>query len=515
MGLRRRSLRATIVGSVLATFAVLLLLSGTFTVLALQRSLVGQLDRDLELASARDLALVQQYAERPGWTQELGPEGGPGEGPDVLRAAPGGAGRSLNLVLSTEESGAVEVLRNSVVTADNTTGSLADEQLAEVLEQAEDSQVGEGRPQVFRTTMDLGPDIGEYRVQVVELGGTPAGAQGQTSVVTGLPLSGVAATTRQAVWILVPTGLLTLALAGVGSAYLVRRNLAPLDRVAATARRVSEQQLARGEVAVADRVRPDDTDPATEVGQVGLALNNLLDTMEAALSARHASEQRVRQFVADASHELRTPLASIRGYAELSRRETEPVPEPVRHALHRVESESLRMQGLVEDLLLLARLDAGRPLERDEVDLTLACLDAVGDARVAGPGHVWALELPDEPVEVVGDEARLRQVLGNLLTNARTHTPGGTTVTTRLRRHGGTVELVVADDGPGVPEPLRPTVFERFARGDDSRSRAAGSTGLGLSIVSAVVRAHGGGVRVESEPGRTAFVVQLPAGGPP
>ena len=238
----------------------------------------------------------------------------------------------------------------------------------------------------------------------------------------------------------------------------------------------------------------------------------MLDNVESALQARHESEQRVRQFVADASHELRTPLASIRGYAELSRRESDPVPASVTHALGRVEAESLRMQELVEDLLLLARLDSGRPLEREPVDLSLLAVDAVGDAHAAALDHVWELDLPEEPVEVPGDRARLHQILANLLANARTHTPPGTKVVTRLRREGGWVRLSVNDDGPGIPDSLQRNVFERFTRGEESRSRAKGSTGLGLSIVAAVGQAHGGRVELDSRPGDTTFSVLLPAG---
>jgi two-component system OmpR family sensor kinase len=230
------------------------------------------------------------------------------------------------------------------------------------------------------------------------------------------------------------------------------------------------------------------------------------------LSARHASETRVRQFVADASHELRTPLAAIRGYTELAQRKRDDLPEDVAHAMSRVESETERMTQLVGDMLLLARLDTGRPLEREEVDLSRLVVDAVSDAHIAGPGHEWLLDLPDEPVTVTGDEARLHQVLANLLANARIHTPPGTLVTTSLvvDESGGAV-LTVADDGPGIPAWLRPEIFERFARGDSSRSRRGGSTGLGLAIVAAVVRAHGGTIDVRSVPGTTEFVVKLPA----
>jgi two-component system OmpR family sensor kinase len=183
----------------------------------------------------------------------------------------------------------------------------------------------------------------------------------------------------------------------------------------------------------------------------------------------------------------------------------------VSHALSRVESEALRMQDLVEDLLLLARLDAGRPLDRAPVDLSLLAVDAVSDAHAAAPGHRWELDLPEEPVEVSGDQARLHQVVANLLANARTHTPSGTKVVTSVRPDGAWVRISVTDDGPGIPEPLQPNVFRRFTRGDDSRNRAGGSTGLGLSIVDAVTRSHGGHVELDSTPGHTRFSVLLPA----
>jgi two-component system OmpR family sensor kinase len=268
--------------------------------------------------------------------------------------------------------------------------------------------------------------------------------------------------------------------------------------------------LDRGEVALSIRVPPADTDPRTEVGQVGSALNRLLGHVSAALAARHESEMRVRQFVADASHELRTPLAAIRGYAEVTRHSRDAVPPDVAHALRRVESETVRMTALVEDLLLLARLDAGRPLAAEPVDLTVLIVDAVSDAHVAGPRHRWRLNLPDDPVTVTGDAARLHQVLANLLANARAHTPPGTTVTTTLTSSDGTAVVMVTDDGPGIPPDLLPELFERFARGDTSRSRAAGSTGLGLAIVFAVVEAHHGAAAVESRPGHTAFTVTIP-----
>jgi two-component system OmpR family sensor kinase len=259
------------------------------------------------------------------------------------------------------------------------------------------------------------------------------------------------------------------------------------------------------------RVPEADTDPRTEVGQVGSALNRMLGHVADALAVRHASETRVRQFVADASHELRTPLAAIRGYAELTRRSRDEVPRDVAHALGRVESESARMTTLVDDLLLLARLDSGRPLDNDAVELSGLVVDAVNDAHAAGPEHRWLLSLPDQAITVPGDTARLHQVLANLLANARTHTPPGSTVTTGLTTTSdGWAEVTVTDDGPGIPPDLLPDIFERFARGDTSRSRAAGSTGLGLAIVAAVVDAHRGAVSVGSIRGRTVFTVRLP-----
>jgi two-component system OmpR family sensor kinase len=348
------------------------------------------------------------------------------------------------------------------------------------------------------------PGLGDYRL-VADW--TPDG----DVVVTGLPMAGVYANRDLLVMVEIGVGLGALLAAALVGTLIVGHTLRPLRRVATTAGRVADLPLDRGEVALSVRVPDADTDPRTEVGQVGAALNRMLGHVAAALAARHASETRVRHFVADASHELRTPLAAIRGYAELTRRLRDEVPPDVAHAMRRVESEAARMTTLVDDMLLLARLDSGPSLAAAPVDLSRLVIDAVGDAHVASPGHRWRLDLPEESVTVAGDEARLHQVLTNLLANARTHTPPGTTVTTSLVGHGDEVTLRVDDDGPGIPEALLPEVFERFARGDTSRSRAAGSTGLGLAIVAAVAEAHHGHVAVASRPGRTTFAVVLPA----
>jgi len=261
----------------------------------------------------------------------------------------------------------------------------------------------------------------------------------------------------------------------------------------------------------------------------------MLYHVERALGRRAASEARLRRFAADASHELRTPLSAIRGYAELAIRHPGPVPDDVAHALRRIESESARMGVLVDDLLLLARLDAGRPLEREPVDLSRLVIETTSDARVARSDHRWRLDLPDEPVMVQGDEHRLHQVMANLLSNAGKHTPPGSTINVALALGDGPpgpatpadtavqrgvapagprVELSIADDGPGIPPDLLPELFERFTRGEVGRARdadAAGkSTGLGLAIVDAVVAAHGGCIIVTSRPGMTRFAILLP-----
>ncbi|WP_026410794.1 sensor histidine kinase [Actinomadura oligospora] len=355
-------------------------------------------------------------------------------------------------------------------------------------------------PGALPRTLDL-TGLGEYRMVAVN------GASGEVFV-TGLP----EATVDETVAALVRTELVvagvTLLGAGTAGAVLIRRELRPLRRVAATAARVSALPLDRGEVDLGERVPH--AGAGTEVGQVGAAFNRMLDHVGSALEARQDSETRLRRFVADASHELRTPLAAIRGYAELTRRDDELGPEAA-HALNRISSQAERMSSLVEDLLLLARLDAGRPLEREPVDLTRLVIDAVSDAHAAGPDHRWRLDLPDDPLVVTGDAARLAQVLGNLLANARTHTPPGTDVTVGSAAADDGTRIWVVDSGPGIRAGLLPHVFERFARGSSSRSRTSGSTGLGLAIVDAVVTAHGGKVSVVSRPGRTAFSVWLPA----
>ena len=346
------------------------------------------------------------------------------------------------------------------------------------------------------------PGYGEYRVALAR---TPQG-----TVLAGLPASSVdGPVSRLILWELLVGGLGIAAAAGAGTV-VVRRQLRPLREVATTAHNVAVLPLATGEIELAERVPERLTDERTEVGQVGAALNTLLAHVESSLHARHESEQQVRQFVADASHELRTPLTTIAGYTELARRRPDD-PLTTRTALSKVEEESARMTAIVEDLLLLARLDAGRPLERRPVDLSRLLVEAVSDARVVSPDHRWKLELPEESIEVTGDVQRLHQVITNLLANARKYTPAGTTVTVTGRPQGFSVH----DDGPGFPPGLADKAFERFARGDIARARGAeGGAGLGLALVQAIVTAHGGRVSLRSRPGSTEITVDLPASGP-
>jgi two-component system, OmpR family, sensor kinase len=345
--------------------------------------------------------------------------------------------------------------------------------------------------------------LGRYRVTVV-------GGDDDDTLVTGLPLHPVEETVHRLEAVEAVLFAAALIVTGCAGALWVRISLRPLQHVTARAAEVAGLPLASGEIAMPGPLP--DTDPRTEVGRVGSALNHMLGHVEDALTRRQAGEERLRHFAADASHELRTPVANIRGHAELALRHPGPVPTPVRHALERIDAESRRMTRIVDDLLLLARLDAGRPLDHGPVDLTLLILDAVQDARAAGPAHHWILDLPEEPVTVPGDGHRLQQAIGNLLANARIHTPPGTDVTVTLTTGPVHARVEVKDNGPGIPADIRPEVFGRFVRADNARSRSTGNTGLGLAIVHAVITAHGGTATVTSGPGHTTFSLTLPLG---
>jgi two-component system OmpR family sensor kinase len=504
----RWTLRARLVVIVVALLATVAIVIGTVSVLALNAFLSSQVAAQVRSAAARSQgALGDGGDDRPG----AGPTGSRGRpAPDFLRArgqATGTAG--VKIVGGQVTDAAMLDARGDTVELP----AAATSALAAIPVDGRTHQVDLGRP-------------GDYLALATRAGDGDV-------VVTALPLAGVHATVTRLALVVALVTLSGLLAAGVGGTIIVRTALRPLARTAAAARRVAELPLDRDDAAVdlaaAGVAVP--ADPRTEVGRVDAALGRMLEHIGHALAARQAGEARMRRFVSDASHELRTPLASIRGYAELTRRTTHDLPPDVAHAVRRVESEAQRMTGLVEELLLLARLDEKRALRTDHVDLTGLAVDAVADAHAAGPDHRWLLDLPDEPVGVVGDGARLHQVVANLLANARVHTPAGTTVRVAVRSSaasngagsdsaasdsaasdsaaGAIVEVV--DDGPGIPADLLPDVFDRFTRADGSRGRSAGGTGLGLAIVAGVVEAHDGRVEVTSRPGRTAFRVVLPA----
>lgn len=350
--------------------------------------------------------------------------------------------------------------------------------------------------------------LGSYRV-AHEVLPTAQLLGGDVNIIVGLPREQIQRDLGALFTTIALTTFGGLILLALTTAITIRIGLRSLRAVAATATRVANQPLDRGAVQIQERVPATEADPRTETGLVGAALNKLLDHVDVSLASRQKNEERMRRFVADASHELRTPLTSIRGYSELSLRDTD-LPETTRTALERIQAQSLRMTRLVEDLLLLARLDEGRELVHSAVDLSRLAVEAIADARPTAPDHTWSIDIPDEPVVVSGDSGRLSQVLVNLLANARTHTPAGTSVTLQLEVDENTAVLRVHDDGPGIAPEHRDELFARFARGDLSRARQTGGSGLGLAIVKAIVEGHHGAIRVDSEPGDTTFTVRLP-----
>nr|WP_218852057.1 HAMP domain-containing sensor histidine kinase [Nocardioides panaciterrulae] len=496
------SLTSRLVVTAVVLVALVSVLIATVTTLALRASLLDRLDHDVQSSLGRfsDNDHDRDNGGVPGPRPPDAGFQGPGTLVARLRPAPSGC-------VVSEEHAACRTLSTTALT------DLA-------------ALPADGR--VHGVTL---PGLGSYRVVLRQEGGA--------LIASGRPLSEVDATVAQLIWWEVLLTLLGVVAAAGAGLFVVRRQLRPLREVADTAHVVAELPLASGEIDLTERVPDHLTDERTEVGQVGAALNKLLVHVESSLEARHRSEQQVRQFVADASHELRTPLTTIAGYTELARRRPDD-PSAVRTALGKVQEESGRMTALVEDLLLLARLDAGRPLEREPVDLSRLLVEAVSDARVVSPDHRWRLDLPgdadsadsavgagsagsaggtDGTVQVTGDTHGLHQVVTNLLTNARKYTPPGTVVTVSARATPSGGRFCVHDTGPGFPPELVEHAFERFARGDTARTRSldgegadavVGGHGLGLSLVEAIVHAHGGTVRLDSRPGDTTITVDLP-----
>ena len=476
--------------TVLVALAALLIT--TATALATRQVLMSQLDRQLDAVTARVRDPVGSYIS--------------GQGPHSGLLRPGQPIGTL-AVIYDNEGNAQSGGRLTESGASGRHGAAVTELPDEAF-----SQLAGVSTDASKSSINLS-QLGHYRVvgfRILSPEGTTIG-----TLVVGVPLNQVDETVLELVGLAALFSLLAVVGTVFAARSLIVRSLRPLNRVAATAQQVSQLKLDRGEVALAVRVPPEDANPASEVGRVGQALNHMLNNVEEALAARQASETRVRQFVADASHELRNPLAAIRGYAELTRRDREQIPTDAAYAMSRVESETERMSKLVEDMLLLARLDSGPDLDLQPCDLSEIVINAVSDARAAGPDHAWQMSLPHFPVVAYGDHHRLQQVMINLLANARTHTPPGTQVHTEVSVTGPEAVITVTDNGPGIPPEVSGRIFERFARGDASRMRApdaatGGSTGLGLAIVAAVVDAHHGTVTVTSRPGRTQFTVRLP-----
>jgi two-component system OmpR family sensor kinase len=479
--LARTPLQLKLIVAVLALVAVALALIGLASVAALDGYLVGRLDDQLQEVARRS-------ADKP--LEQGGPRGRPPAPPSPYlvqyRDAAGGLERSFSNELLEEGQQPPRLPDDAAWFRDN----------------ARDT-----------TTVPATGGDGRWRVAVQPL---PDGG----SVVVAASLDGIDSTTRQLRLIdLVVSVVVLLALAGVG-AVIVRTSLRPLVEIEQTARAIAAGDLTR---------RVPDRDPRTEVGRLGRALNTMLAQIEAAFGARAASEasarrseDRMRRFVADASHELRTPLTTIRGFAELYRQGGSRDPAELDGLMRRIEDQAARMGLLVEDLLLLARLDQQRPLDRHPVDLLALAADAVHDARAVAPDRRIELVVGGEngdpagpALVVLGDDQRLRQVLANLVNNALTHTPAGGPIEVRVGastldgRPGAAVEVV--DHGPGLAPGQAERVFERFYRADPARSHTDGGTGLGLSIVAALVAVHGGRVGVDTVPGRGArFRVVLP-----
>ncbi|GAC1326607.1 MAG: HAMP domain-containing sensor histidine kinase [Mycobacteriales bacterium] len=485
-GLRGRTpLRVQLVAGMLALVGIALVITGFTAITALRGYLLDRLDNQLRATAGQAVGRIERGFTPRGPDQGPGPRGDRIEGPSAyavqLRTADGG-------LVAEQLSG----------TDARSAPALPPLTVAQVIDR-------HGRP------FTVEPRQGTSRWRAV---GVPLSDR-SGSVLIALSQADADSTLGRLAGIEGVVGALVLALLGLLGYALVRTSLRPLVEMERTAEAIAAGDLTR---------RVPDRDPRTEVGRLARALNGMLAQIETAFGAQAASEaaarlseERMRRFVADASHELRTPLTSIRGFAELYRQGAATGASDVARAMRRIESEGERMGLLVDDLLLLARLDQHRPLECRPVDLVEVAADAVSDAKAVAPEHsveLQVLGVDDVPV-VLGDEARLRQVVGNLTSNALTHTPAGTSVrisvgTTQLDgTRWGTLE--VSDDGPGIAAQDVERVFERFYRGDLSRTRASGGSGLGLSIVAAIVSAHGG--RVELAPpaeGGACFRVLLP-----
>jgi two-component system OmpR family sensor kinase len=476
---RGRTLRGRLTLGLVVVLLVAFAVTGIATALFLRGFLLDRLDAQLTSAGGRFSANLEHGQSGPGGTDG-----------DIDNA---GAGQSVG-TLGVRIVGQ-RITNAAVVTDDGRNRTLIfNGRDAAVLRSVRAGGGGGGR------TIHL-HRLGDYRVRAV------AGRDSDVQL-TGLPTDEVDDTVDRLVVIEAILFGVVVTISGLVIAAGVSRSLLPLRRVADTALHVSNLPLTEAATQLPGGIAP--ANPTTEVDQVSVAFDHMLDHVRNALAARDHTEAGLRRFVADASHELRTPVATIKAHSEYAARSGEALPEVAVTAFTRIDLAATRMATLVDDLLLLARLDAGRPLARDTVDVSQLVLETVDDTRTAAPDYHWHLDLPEEPVEVIGDGDRLHQVLANLLSNARAHTPAGTTVTTRLWRTDDEVHLEVCDDGPGIAADLQADLFDRFTRGDPSRATGHGSTGLGLAIAHGIAVAHGGGLEVTSRPGRTCFDLRLP-----
>ncbi|WP_220433339.1 sensor histidine kinase [Kocuria coralli] len=532
-----RTLAFRSVAGVVLLLAAVLAAAGTFILVQAQRTLDTQLDDAVHQAMARSAAFTGGD-EAPGGQPAPSPAASASPG-DLDRDPLETPGQPVGVLSVDVVDGAVHkaTYLNAQGTAEQLPAEDVDALMGLGLTDGSEAVAPPEADQADLVGVDL--SLGHYRVGAVgpigdgdpgsgDAGqgstgqdGTGQQAGAQRFVVTGLPSEQVTHTQDVLVTTVLGGSAAALVVTGLLGLWWVRYSLRPLAEVSRSAAQVAALPMETGEAPVRDyRVRGDLARPGTEIGDVGHALNLLLANVDDALQRRNASESQLRQFVADASHELRTPLASVRGYADMIRLSEQLSPQG-RVSLERLLAQAYRMGGLVDDLLLLARLDAGRSPESAPVDLGEIVAEAVMDATAAGPEHRWDLRVPDEPVLVSGDSAQLAQLVGNLLSNARKHTPRGTEVQAELTVEHGEAVLHVDDDGPGIPARFHEHLFDRFARGDPARAVAAPaeeSTGLGLAIVRTVAEAHGGSATVDSPrmdlgTGRshgTRFTVRLP-----
>jgi two-component system OmpR family sensor kinase len=468
------SLRGRLLIGVIALVAVGLLVSDVATYTLLNRSLVGRIDDQLQKASTVSTARAVLIAN-------CSPRGGPGS-----------AGSAGDFPTGT----VTELIGNdgSVVTAcivgSGNTPTTASPVLPRTL-----SSAGEGHP-VQPYTVEGTGGVSQYRMTE-----WPEGTFGGQFVVFAIPLTPVQSTLSQLLLLETLIGLGVLGATVLLALIIIRFALRPLQKMGGVAADIAAGDLTR---------RVDPATPRTEIGRLGLALNGMLSQIEAAFAERTESNNRLRRFIADASHELRTPLTSIRGYSEMLRRGAGESPADSELARRRIEEESVRMSTLVDDMLLIARLDQGRPLERKPVDLQAIAADTAADARAVAPQREITMIAPG-PVVVEGDDLRLRQVMGNLVRNALVHTPQQSAIEISVSTVDSVGRMSVTDHGPGLRAEEMERIFEPFFRADPSRSRDSGGAGLGLSIVNAVVTAHGGHVRVkETTGGGATFEVELP-----